>query len=63
MYLATIGMEGALESMTTGRVDTNWAKAHHDLWYEEEMAKRSNKAQRPGSRGATGQVAEPDAGT
>lgn len=33
-YLGTIGMEGALEAMTDGRVDVNWAKAHHDKWYE-----------------------------
>ncbi len=35
VYIATIGMEGAIESMTDGRVDVNWAKEHHDLWYEE----------------------------
>lgn len=35
MYLATFGMEGALESMTTGYCDANWAKEHHDDWYEE----------------------------
>lgn len=34
-YIATIGTEGALEGMTTGQVDVNWAKQHHDLWYEE----------------------------
>ena len=38
LYLATIGVEGALESMTTGHVDANWAKQHHDLWYEEMQA-------------------------
>ena len=32
---STIGVEGALESMTTGHVDANWARQHHDLWYEE----------------------------
>ena len=35
MYLATFGMEGALETMTTGYCDANWAKEHHDDWYEE----------------------------
>lgn len=35
MYLATFGMEGALETMTTGYCDANWAKEHHDEWYEE----------------------------
>jgi formate dehydrogenase subunit gamma len=34
-YLGTIGTEGALEGMTTGRVDVNYAKQHHDRWYEE----------------------------
>jgi len=35
IYMGTVAMEGALESMTTGYCDTNWAKAHHDEWYEE----------------------------
>ena len=35
VYMGTIGMQGAFEGMATGDVDVNWAKAHHDLWYEE----------------------------
>jgi len=35
IYLGTIGMEGALESMRTGFVDDTWAKEHHDLWYAD----------------------------
>jgi len=35
LYLGTIGTEGALEGMTTGYVDENWAKQHHNLWYDE----------------------------
>jgi len=35
IYIGTIGMEGALESMTEGYVDANWAKEHHDLWFAE----------------------------
>ncbi len=35
IYIGTIGTEGSLESMTTGYVDTNWAEAHHDRWYEK----------------------------
>ena len=35
MSLVRVGVEGALEGMTTGRVDENWAKQHHSLWYEE----------------------------
>jgi formate dehydrogenase subunit gamma len=35
IYLGTIGMEGAYESMRDGYVDDAWAKEHHDLWYEQ----------------------------
>ena len=35
IYIGTIGTEGSLDSMTTGYVDTNWAKLHHDRWYDE----------------------------
>jgi formate dehydrogenase subunit gamma len=41
IYLGTIGMEGAFEAMGTGDVDLNWAKGHHSVWYEEEMARRA----------------------
>jgi formate dehydrogenase subunit gamma len=35
IYLGSVGVEGALEGMSTGQVDENWAKQHHSLWYEE----------------------------
>jgi formate dehydrogenase subunit gamma len=35
IYIGTAGTEGALEGMTTGKVDKAWAKQHHDLWLEE----------------------------
>jgi len=38
IYIGTIGMEGAFEAMGSGEVDLNWAKEHHSLWLEEEMA-------------------------
>lgn len=38
-YIGTAGTEGALEGMAKGRVDVNWAKQHHDLWYQDEIAK------------------------
>lgn len=41
IYIGTIGTEGALEGMVTGKVDTSWAKQHHDLWYEEISHQRS----------------------
>ena len=34
IYIGTIGMEGALEGMTTGYCDLNWAREHHDWWAE-----------------------------
>jgi formate dehydrogenase subunit gamma len=39
IYIGTLGMEGAFEAMWTGEVDYNWAKEHHDLWLEEQLAK------------------------
>ncbi|KPA19949.1 Formate dehydrogenase, nitrate-inducible, cytochrome b556(Fdn) subunit [Shimia sp. SK013] len=39
IYLGSVGMEGAIETMGTGEVDEQWAKEHHSLWYEEEIAK------------------------
>ncbi len=35
IYIGTAGTEGALEGMTTGKVDKAWAKQHHDLWLDE----------------------------
>jgi len=35
IYIGTLGTEGSLESMTTGYVDENWARGHHDRWYAE----------------------------
>jgi formate dehydrogenase subunit gamma len=38
IYIGTLGIEGAFEAMWTGEVDYNWAKEHHDLWLEEQLA-------------------------
>ena len=35
IYLGTVGVEGALEGMTRGKVDENWAQEHHYLWADE----------------------------
>lgn len=35
IYMGTVAMEGAFEVMQTGYCDANWAKEHHDLWYDE----------------------------
>lgn len=39
IYIGTLGMEGAFEAMGTGEVDRNWAKEHHDLWFNEVVAR------------------------
>lgn len=38
IYLGTIGMEGAYESMRQGYVDETWAREHHEYWYNEVMS-------------------------
>lgn len=35
IYMGSVAMEGTLEVMKTGYCDANWAKAHHDVWYEK----------------------------
>jgi formate dehydrogenase subunit gamma len=39
IYLGTIGTKGAYEGMRTGYVDETWAKEHHDLWLQDQLAK------------------------
>lgn len=56
IYLGTIGMEGALEGMTRGTVDENWAKEHHDLWYEEHVGAASTDAVGAEAKAAAGNV-------
>ena len=29
IYIGSVGMEGALDAMNSGKVDRNWAKEHH----------------------------------
>ena len=37
IYMGTLGVEGAYESMRTGYVDEVWAKEHHEFWYQEAI--------------------------
>jgi len=39
IYIGSMGMEGAFDAMGSGEVDLNWAKEHHSLWVEDELAK------------------------
>ena len=56
MYIGTIGMEGALEGMTRGVVDENWAKEHHDLWYEQHAAEATDDSVSAEVQAAAGNV-------
>ena len=35
IYMGTAALEATFEVMQTGYCDSNWAKEHHDLWYDE----------------------------
>jgi len=35
IYMGTAALEATFEVMKTGYCDANWAKEHHDLWYEK----------------------------
>jgi formate dehydrogenase subunit gamma len=39
IYMGTVGEEGAFEGMWDGKVDENWSKQHHSIWYDREVGK------------------------
>jgi formate dehydrogenase subunit gamma len=43
IYLATAGTEGTFEGMVDGDVDENWARAHHDIWFEQQTSASESK--------------------
>jgi formate dehydrogenase subunit gamma len=44
IYIGTLGMQGAFSAMGSGQVDVNWAKEHHSLWADRELAKMEEVA-------------------
>jgi len=42
IYIGSVGMEGAFDAMGSGEVDVNWAKEHHSIWAEEELAQKGS---------------------
>lgn len=54
IYLGTLGVEGAYQAMRDGTVDESWAKAHHELWYND--VKSGKSAQKPISAVGTAQA-------
>ena len=57
VYIGTIGMEGAFSAMGSGQVDVNWAREHHSIWAEKELA-RLKEAPSTSALGARPQAAE-----
>ncbi|MBX9595877.1 MAG: formate dehydrogenase subunit gamma [Roseomonas sp.] len=54
IYIGSVGMEGAFDAMGSGDVDLNWAKEHHSLWVEQEMAKARDTIGGPAGAKAAG---------
>ena len=52
IYLGAWAVEGALSGMTNGRVSSEWAKEHHDLWYEREGRKTEVAGPKPSGASA-----------
>jgi formate dehydrogenase subunit gamma len=46
IYMGTIGVNGALDSMKTGQVDETWAREHHEHWYNDVKAGKSGHPSR-----------------
>ncbi len=58
IYMGTAALEATFEVMQTGYCDSNWAKEHHDLWYEEvkdsaEPVPQQQAQPDPGARQST----------
>ena len=47
IYLGTIGMKGAYEAMRYGYVDEQWAKEHHEYWYNDVMSGKVPRGSEP----------------
>lgn len=39
IYIGTWGTPGAYQAMRTGMVDEEWARSHHELWYEQTQGR------------------------
>lgn len=42
IYIGTLGVEGAYDSMRTGSVDETWAKEHHEYWYNDAKTRQGH---------------------
>jgi len=62
IYIGTVGMQGAFEAMWSGRVDRNWAKEHHQLWYDEIESGKDKAPAQTAARPTLGPAASLAAG-
>ena len=51
IYMGTAALEATFEVMQTGYCDANWAKEHHDLWYEKVKNKTEADTGQPAPAG------------
>jgi formate dehydrogenase subunit gamma len=56
IYLGTLGVAGAYDAMRTGVVDEEWAKEHHEYWYNDIKSGKI-KAEVGSARAVAGQPA------
>jgi len=47
IYLGTVGMQGAYEAMRYGYVDEQWAREHHEYWYNDIVAGKVPRGSEP----------------
>lgn len=47
IYMGTLGTPGAYHAMRHGDVDEEWAKAHHEIWYDDVRHGRTPGGTRP----------------
>lgn len=53
VYIGTFGSQGSLDAMTKGHVSIEWAKQHHDMWYEKVKDQASSDTSEAPASGET----------
>lgn len=56
IYMGTLGNVGAYRAMRDGTVDEQWAKEHHEFWYEEVKRRGGEGAPPPRTTGTAPRV-------
>jgi formate dehydrogenase subunit gamma len=49
IYIGTLGTPGAYHAMRHGSVDEEWARAHHEYWYNEAGGAGQDGSRPPGT--------------